>query len=50
MVEDIIHGPMKGGSKIFKTEMHNLICERSPRGSECHFVPVHMTDLNLIIP
>jgi hypothetical protein len=44
-----IHGPLEGGSSIFKTKRHFTIRECTPRINECHFVLVFGFDLDLII-
>ena len=43
------HGPLKGGTNIFKTKKHLTICECTPRTNECRFVLVFGFDLDLIV-
>ena len=50
VMKDVIHGSLEGGSYIFQAEWHYLVCECAPRGSERNFVPVSVTNLNLIVP
>jgi hypothetical protein len=49
VMESKRHGPLKGGSSIFETKRHFMICECTPWANECHFVLVFVFDLDLII-
>lgn len=50
MMKYIVHGPLKDGTNIFKTEGHESICEYTPWGCEGCFVLIHMAYMNLVIP
>jgi len=49
-MEDAVHGPLEGGTGVFRMKGHDLVCKCTPRGSECFFVLICVADLNFFVP
>lgn len=49
VVQDIVHGPKKGGTNVIKVERHDPIGECAPWSCEVCFVLIDIMYLNLAI-
>ena len=50
VMKDVIHGSLECASCVFQAKWHYLVYKCAPGGGERVFVPVSVTDLNLIVP
>jgi len=49
VMEDVVHGLLKGGANIFKAEGKYMIGKCAPWGSKGCFVLIGMSYMNLVI-